>query len=142
MKPVNKLMDVVSWIAITSAFGLIVLYAVVSFYPFTIIKFNLPYKVLTPTVKQGQNLEYQRSSYKYIDLPATMNCWYQDDLQYYIPATDSNSKIGSHDELVIQTVPDQLPPGKYKYDCNVTYVLYGIRVLRYEFYTDFFTVVK
>ena len=111
-------------------------------YPFQVIKYNTPYKILTPIVKAGGQIEYQRNSDKFINLEGNLSCSFQDDLIYTLPSETSNLSVGLHTEKEIIDVPINLPPATYTYRCVVTYKLLGLRDLRYEFYTDSFQVIK
>jgi len=106
-----------------------------------VVKFNNPYTVLTPIVKVGENLKYQQDSVKFFEVLATLNCSFEDGIVYSLPSRVSNLATGIHNSIVEVTIPKTLPPGDYVYKCVVTYEILKIRQVRYEFYTNMFSVV-
>ena len=115
---------------------------IVLIYPFKVIEFNDPYKVLTPVVQAGNLMQYRRDSVKYMQLTGDLSCHFEDGLIYAIPSVESNNPVGPLSGVVSIQIPKELPPGTYIYKCTVTYKLAGIRELRYEFQTEAFEVTK
>ena len=115
---------------------------VIEIYPFKVVEFHSPYQVLTPVVKAGQNLRYQRNSEKFIRGEANMSCSFTNEIIYSLPLKVSNNLVGNYNGPVEVTVPENLPPSTYVYGCVLTYKLFGIRELRYEFFTTPFQVIK
>jgi hypothetical protein len=122
--------------------GILILYIIILVYPFKVIEFNTPYKILTPVVHQGGQMQYLRDSEKFIQVEGSINCHFEDGLIYTVSSFESNNKVGKLGDIIAIDIPSELPVATYIYKCTVTYRLFGIRELRYEFQTDNFEVIK
>lgn len=143
----KDLLDYFSYLVLLLAFGIMIFYAYMSYYPFEILKFdkvdengNGVYEVLTPEVKGGEILMYRSDFTKLMDIPATMQCAFEDGIIYQVSERANNNTVGDHNEVRAVDVPVSLVPETYRYTCRVIYKLTMGRTIEYNFYTEPFTV--
>lgn len=143
------LADKTSFLTIIIAFIFMILYAWFSFYPFQIIEFKQTnpdgtgyYEVITKKVKAGGMFEYQSKFTKLMDLNGTVSCFFLDGIIYKEPSFITNNPMGYNDTIRAKQVPSTLPPGIYRYSCEIFYDMTMHRTIRYQFYTDYFEVIE
>lgn len=101
----------------------------------------LPYKVLTPVVEAGGVLEYQRHTTKLMDIQGTSSCVIADGIEYQLPTRQTTGKPRVDRSIQALTIPTQIQPGTYRYECRVTYRVNPFREITYDTYTEQFKVV-
>lgn len=111
-------------------------------YPFDVLEVHSPYKVLTPTVRAGDNLQYQVDSVKKLDFPSDMACYFEDGVIYKLPQMYSNDKMGHNNFVIEMVVPATLQPSEYRLHCEINYHITTIKTVHYEYYTEYFQVIK
>lgn len=116
--------------------------AFIEFYPVEVVRYDVPFKVLTPVVKQGGELQYVRQGEKYLDETARLACSFEDDIIYFIPDRVDRIPTGSIDGVRQITIPDNLPPATYVFKCTVTFKIHDFREVVHQFYTEKFEVVE
>ena len=138
----NRFIDNAIFIMLIVVLLFLISYIVVLLYPFKVAEFHSPLKVLTPIVQKGGSLLYQQDSEKFMQIEGNMNCYYVDGLTLPVGSKPSNRAVGINKEVISIVIPESLPPATYFYKCTLTYEVLGIKEVRYEFYTDNFTVTK
>lgn len=118
------------------------IYSFIYLYPFDIAEIHSPYKVLTPIVKAGENLKYQANSEKKLNFPADVACYFEDGVVYKLPERYSDNRVGVNTSILEITVPSTLQPSKYRLHCEINYKIGNIRTIQYEYFTEYFQVVK
>lgn len=146
---VKDFLDYFSYFVLLIAFGFMIYFAYVSYYPFEIIKFNNTdnegngiFKVLTPEVRKGEILLYVSEFEKLMNIPGEISCYFEDGIVYQLTDRVNNNKVGRHDEVRAIDVPLSLPPETYRYGCKVNYKLTMGRTITYTFFTDYFKIVE
>ena len=139
----RKLLNLISYLTIFSAIGLITLVVVWMTFPYKTITFVSPtFKILTPTVKQGQLVKFVNNSCKHINLPATTTRIFQNDLIYYLPETKTDAPVGCHNDIISVKIPDELPPGHYFIKNMYQYQVNPIRTISITHDTEDFLVIE
>lgn len=141
--------DFTSFLVILVAFAFMVAYAYFSFYPFQVLRFEQLnadgtgyYDVITKQVRAGGLLQYEARFEKLMDLNSTVSCFFLDGIIYKEPSFITDNPMGLNNTIRAKQVPSTLPPGIYRYSCEIFYDLTMHRTLRYQFYTDYFEVVE
>ena len=121
----------------------LVVITIIGIYPFRVAEFENPLEVknVDRTVKAGELLLFNRNSQKFINLPATVSCAFEDDIIYNIPTRISNLPVGDYDSTTSVVVPANLPPSDYQYTCTMVYTIFGFKEVTVYMYTEFFTVL-
>jgi hypothetical protein len=138
----NKYLDNAIFVMMVGILITVIIVIGIMVYPFKVVEFHSPYTVITKVVKAGQNLRYTRKAEKFMDGEASMGCSFQNEIVYSLPFKMVNNQTGNYTGSVEILVPENLPPSTYTYRCVLTYKLFGIREMRYEFNTDNFQVIK
>ena len=145
----RRFIDRASFIVIILTFLGLIYYALMSLYPFEIIKFsrtdaegNGIFKMNTPIVKAGGTIEYICSYTQLIDMNGEISCYFEDEILYQVVGRSNSLAIGKHCEGRAVEIPIGLKPDTYRFGCNIDYTLPTGRVLRYTFYTEPFTVIE
>jgi len=120
----------------------IIVFVFLEVYPFEVVRYNSPFKVLTPVVKAGDDMLYERSGEKFIDATARLACSFEDDIIYFIPDRVDNLPVGDIDGVRQITIPANLPPSTYVFKCTVTFKIHDFREVVHYFYTEEFEVIN
>ena len=111
-------------------------------YPYKILDIKGKYKVLTPTVKPGQELMFQRNVDKLVGIQGDVNCSFVDGIEYKLPMRRSLTLKGQDNSIQSVIVPKQIIPGKYKYSCHITFQVNPIHTVVYYLETEQFEVIQ
>ncbi len=145
----RKVIDNLSMFVIVWTLGLLIIYGIITLYPFKIVRFKKVdplgrgiYLVEDKTIEDGELLRYHVQFEKLSDRQGTLSCFFEDGILFRTPSTVSNQPKGTRDFIQAIEIPSTLPSGKYRYGCLVSYEMYFDRVVNYMFYTDEFEVIK
>jgi hypothetical protein len=72
----------------------------------------------------------------------TLGCFYIDGVIFHEPLFVINNAVGANDAVRARRVPSTLPSGTYRYSCIIVYELPMGRVIKYQFYTDYFEIIE
>lgn len=111
------------------------------FFPFKVTDVRTPYKILTPTVKQGDSLVYVVDYCKYLDLTATVTRALIDGSVVLLPEENIHLPVGCHQFNIKIPISKNVAPGKYKLIGNLTFELNVFRKINTAFETENFTVL-
>lgn len=131
----HKIINTVGFLTLLSALLMIAYVAYYSLYPFKVIDIqNQPYPVLTPQVKQGDNMIFYAEYCKYMNIPSETTTSFVDTLIFNEAGRKSSgSDIGCYKREILVEIPEKLPAGIYRYrivtDHKVHPVLRIIRVI-------------
>lgn len=149
MSTKRNILDYFSYFVLLIAFGMMLYYAYMSYYPFEIIRFtnkdengNGLYKILTPEVGRGDAIRYVSDFEKLMPIAGEMSCYFEDGIVYQLNERTNNNSVGNHDEIRQVDVPLSLQPEVYRYGCTVRYKLTMGRAIEYKFYTEPFTIIE
>jgi hypothetical protein len=145
----RKLIDRLSMFTIVWTLALLVLYGILTLYPFKIVEFyqtdplgNGIYLVVDKVIEEGELLRYRVHFKKLSNETGELNCFFEDGILFRVPSSLSTQPVGERDFIQAVSIPETLPSGKYRYVCVVTYEKYFDRLITYQFATDEFEVIK
>jgi hypothetical protein len=138
-----KILNWTSYFTLLIAFGFLVYYLYMNFYPFRILEFDnettantWEVHVLTPQVKAGEEFKYEQSFKKLIDLPGKVSCYFEDGIVYRLSDELGSNPIVENRFVRSMKAPITLMPDKYKFGCDIEYELPMGRIIIYHFITD------
>jgi hypothetical protein len=99
-------------------------------------------KLLTPEVGQGTPLIYELDFCKNMDLQASVQKSYENDIIFPATTQLASNPTGCRVNKVSQPIPYELPSGKYKLKIVFTYKVNPIRDIVVTQYTDYFYVTE
>jgi len=144
-----KLINLISYLTLVIAFGLLFVFAYWKFYSYQPIKINFAdsRKVLLiekKTLRIGDELVYYVNYTKNINVNPTISKFYVDSLIY--PVTNSpglNHPIGKGRDRIVMEIPKGLPLNeKLKLVINYNYRVNPIRTIDIQVETEEFTLIK
>jgi hypothetical protein len=141
----NKLFQIVAWLTILGALGLMGLLAYWLLFPYKLVTFDretYPIMNENKTVKQGGLLTYHADYCKYTTLAPKIYRTYEDGLVFVVPEVATSRESGCHEIDVNIIVPRSLPVGVYKLQTIYVYKVNPVREVSLTVNTDKFTVVK
>lgn len=145
----RNIIDNFSLLVIFWTLALLIVYGVLTLYPYEIVKFKKEdgfgrgvYLVEDKIIAKGELLRYRVQFEKILDKQGAMSCFFEDGILFRTPPTYSNQPVGYRDYVQAVEIPQTLPAGEYRYGCLISYEMYFDRVVSYTFYTDEFTVEK
>lgn len=136
------ILNIISWITLATLMGIIILLGYWSFRPYKILDIKSTYKVLTPTVKSGETLKFQRNVDKLVDIQGDVNCSIVDGIEYKLPERKSITMKGIDSSIQMLVIPNQIVTGIYKYVCHITFQVNPIRTIVYYLETEKFKVIN
>lgn len=138
----KKLANIIILIGFASAFLLLLVLGHWSMYPYKILDIKGVYKVITPVVKVGGELRFERNVNKLMQIQGEVNCSIVDGIEYKLPSRKSITMKGMDKSVQSLIIPSQIVPGEYKYVCHLTFQPNPIRTVVYYMETEKFTVTK
>lgn len=137
----TKITNISIWLIHFSALVILVLIGFWRLYPYKIITFNTEtFPVITKVVKPGGQLIYEADACKHMDIGATVNRVFEDELIYPMVQTISHRTFGCAKQKVVVNIPRTLMPDTYRLKTVFTYEVNPIRVISITRYTDYFVV--
>lgn len=116
-----------------------------AFMPVNVVKANVqPYKVLTQSVKAGDNVIYVADVCKYKEVSSIAARSFVDEnsVRYPIPKQQSNIAAGcGQNDVVIPTLPSY-HAGKWYITLDIEYQVNFLRHQTYHFKTEVFTITN
>jgi hypothetical protein len=140
----NKVFQIVAWITIILAIGLMFLVGFWLTYPYKPIVFNnLPLEIDTKVVKQGQPLVYVADYCKYDNIIPTTSITFVDQIVYMVPFGLAVAKpIGCAVTRFQIEIPFTLPPSEYVLKISYKYKVNPIRDATVSVESEPFQVTK
>ena len=112
------------------------------FWPTTVIVPNRqPYRVITPTVKAGENMVYEVDACKYYDVSSMVTREIVvESVHYPLSPLQNNISKGCNKTHVSIMIPSVIPPGTAYLDLTVSYYLSALKTETYHFKTEEFII--
>ena len=137
----NKALQIISWITIALALGVILVITYWLIYPYEPITFSQPHRILTPEINQGEHLVYEVDYCKNTTVTPIVTRTFVDGIIYSVPEiVATNKEIGCRVQVVQMYVPKALPSGDYHIEINYKYKVNPIRDITVTTVTDNFTI--
>lgn len=139
----NKLLYIVSILSILSGviiIGITTFWLVYPYKPMTVNK--EPIEVMTGEVGRGKPLIYRIDYCKNVDVPATIQKSYENDIIFPASTTHPVNNVGCRVVNISQVIPYELPSGRYKLKIVFTYRVNPIREVSITAYTEYFNVIE
>ena len=140
---------ILSWVAIACSIGLVLLITYWLAWPYKIATQNGPAKILTPVVKNGEEVRYTLDFCKYREIvPTSVTRQLVDGVIYTLPAPNSSRVLSLGCKVVESSTPIILPGCAECYNRDVylelisTYQVNPLRRVTVKFTTEKFKVVK
>lgn len=103
--------------------------------------YKTPYEVLTPQVKNGEELVYKVDFCKFMNADATIHPAIVDGHIVTLPSKDTSLPRGCY-ELEAHVELPELAEGEYKYVETIKYRVNPIRTVSYTYESELFEVVE
>lgn len=97
-----------------------------------------PYKVITPEVKQGEDMIYIADHCKLKEAGASIQRSLTDGIVIPLPEKPSNLPIGCHRVPIHVFISTKVPPGKYYMTIDIEYKINSFRSVFYHLKTEQF----
>lgn len=139
----NKVWQIFAWITINFTLGFLLLIIFWLVYPYKVIEFKQPIKILTPQVKRGEHLSYEVDYCKYSNHQPLITRTFIDGVIYQVP--DGISKLndkGCGVNTIQMYIPKALPTGKFYVEINYHYELNPVRKLDITVKTEQFEIIN
>ena len=138
----NKILVYLSYITILSAIALMGVATFWYLYPYKIITFEQPVRVLTPEVKRGEHMTYEVVFCKYTKKMPLITKTFVDGIIYQVPeGVARQNDMGCNTNLVQMYIPKALPAGEFYVEINYRYELNPIRTEDITIQTERFTIL-
>lgn len=138
----NKILTIIGWLGIATAFGLLILISLWSFYPYNIFQINQNYLSTNKTAYHPkETIKYDLDYCKNTNLTATIQRIFINNIVYTIPDKTGNIPTGCkivREEILVPEVP----AGTYKIQVNYIYNPNPIREIIYTIYTNEFQIME
>lgn len=133
-------------ISILTILSAVIMIGVITFwtiYPYKPMVINKePIEVLTKEVGRGKPLIYRIDYCKNLDVPATIQKSYENDIIFPASTTHPVNNVGCRVVNISQVIPYELPSGKYRLKIVFIYKVNPIREIAVTTYTDYFNVTE
>ena len=126
------------WISMMTLIGILAM----TFWPYKLLTFQNPVKVLTPVVKAGDAVTLEVHYCKYTNLSAIVSTKIVDDTVTTLPEIATNNPRGCHIIRTQIAIPEFLDPGPHHIERKIVYHPNFFREITIPYNSEVFTVVK
>ena len=139
----NKVIQIISWITITLAIGVISVISYWMIYPYKTVEFyngTFPIENENSTVERGGRLRYRVNACKFTDQAPEITKFFIDGVVYETPKSPGGIEKGCGITITDVYVPKAIPAGEYTLKILVEYHVNPIRTITFTNYTEPFIV--
>jgi hypothetical protein len=143
MRKYILLLNIISYISISSAIILLLVIFYWYFYPYKPVIFqDKVFPIAVKTIKKGDLLFYTSNYCKYMELSAHVTRTFHNELLFVTPTTITNRPMGCNTINIGVLIPNELPAGEYKIENTYEFQVNPIRKVIIKEETEAFTVVE
>jgi hypothetical protein len=139
----DKFLYCSSIVVLVSIFLVIAYLTTLLVYPYKLVTFNDDkFPILTPTVKAGEEVQFQVDFYRYTNLPTTVSRQLINNYVYYYPEVTASNPQGHLIKVGTVTIPANVEPGDYYIRTAYKYKVNFIREITIVKDTEYFEVIE
>jgi hypothetical protein len=139
----KKIISIVQWVGIATAWGLVLLCGFWLLYPYKIAEFkNVPFPIMNEnsTVTRGERVRYEIEYCKYTNESPSLTKYFIDGVIYETPKSPSSVPSGCGKIISDAYVPKAIPTGVYSIKSIAEYKVNPLRTIKITNYTQQFIV--
>lgn len=137
----RKLINLVSYLTIILAMGLVVYAYYLSFYPFKVVQLNSFTVTTTEPIYRGGYIEYNLDFDKLLPIKPRVTYFLVDGIIVELEGTGINQVVGEQKVTRSRRIPETVNPGVYKFRIELEYPVAPWRTINYTWISNEFTVL-
>lgn len=138
----HKYINYLSYSTIILSFILMIILFFTILYPFEIVTLNKnPFSIVTPTVKRGDYVEYELHFTKHLNIKPKATYYLIDGMVIRLYGEGVSRQVGENIVKGKKTIPDSIPPGKYRIQIDLEYEIVPWRKLYYSWQSEIFEII-
>lgn len=140
----NGLLNFFASITLLAAFGLMLYFGYMLFWPIKVIDWLDGNFITCKTqYRIGEVMRYRLHYNKYFPLEAETVVYFEDGIMFQMPSTVTNNPTGERDFVKVAfKIPEELPPGRYKLKEYIIYKVNPLRSITYTLVSNQFEVIQ